>query len=84
VTGVTARAASLDDLHHALASGVLGLDAVCAELGGIVAGRKPGRRSDDEIIVFDSTGMALQNVAAPALVSEYAMERRRGVRVRLD
>jgi ornithine cyclodeaminase/alanine dehydrogenase-like protein (mu-crystallin family) len=35
-----------------------------AELGEIVCGRKPGRESDDEIIVFDSTGTGLQDVAA--------------------
>ena len=37
-------------------------DGVQAELGEIVAGRKPGCRSLDEIFVFDSTGMALQDV----------------------
>jgi hypothetical protein len=31
---------------------------VHAELGEIIVGRKPGRTSDDEIIVFDSTGTA--------------------------
>jgi ornithine cyclodeaminase/alanine dehydrogenase-like protein (mu-crystallin family) len=37
---------------------------VHAELGEIVAGRKPGRASDEEITVFDSTGTGLQDVAA--------------------
>jgi ornithine cyclodeaminase/alanine dehydrogenase-like protein (mu-crystallin family) len=40
------------------------------ELGEIVAGKKPGRTSRDEIIIFDSTGTALQDVAAAALVYE--------------
>jgi len=45
---------------------------VHADLGEIVAGRKRGRASRDEIIVFDSTGMALQDVAAAAAVYERA------------
>ena len=49
-----------------------------AELGEIVAGKKPGRSSDDELIVFDSTGMALQDVAAAAAAFEAAERAGRG------
>jgi ornithine cyclodeaminase/alanine dehydrogenase-like protein (mu-crystallin family) len=52
------------------------LGDVHAELGEIVAGKKPGRTNDDEIIVFDSTGMALQDVVAAAIVYERAIETR--------
>ena len=51
---------------------------VHAELGEIVAGKRPGRESNDEIVVFDSTGMALQDVAAAALVYERAVAEGRG------
>lgn len=44
-----------------------------AELGEIIAGTKPGRESGEEIIIFDSTGMALQDVAAAAIVYEKAI-----------
>ena len=37
-------------------------DDVRAELGQVVAGVRPGRRSDDETVIFDSTGMALEDV----------------------
>ncbi|HET9984997.1 MAG TPA: hypothetical protein VFQ38_15465 [Longimicrobiales bacterium] len=37
---------------------------VAAELGDTVAGRAPGRTSSDELIVFDSTGLALPAAAA--------------------
>jgi ornithine cyclodeaminase/alanine dehydrogenase-like protein (mu-crystallin family) len=40
--------------------------------GQIVTGLAPGRLSDDEIIVFDSTGVAIEDVAAAALVYERA------------
>jgi ornithine cyclodeaminase/alanine dehydrogenase-like protein (mu-crystallin family) len=68
VTDVTAQCAVMGDLHHALESGAVSLSQVHAELGEIVAGLKPGRTRPDQIILFDSTGMALQDVAAAALV----------------
>jgi ornithine cyclodeaminase/alanine dehydrogenase-like protein (mu-crystallin family) len=54
---------------------------VHAEFGGIVAGVKPGREAADEIIVLDSTGMALQDVAAAAVVYEAAVSSNVGLRV---
>lgn len=60
------------DLHHALKAGTVSMAGVHGELGEVVAGMKPGRTSEDEIIIFDSTGMALQDVAAAALVYEKA------------
>jgi len=83
VTDVTEQCATIGDLHHAIAAGTMTRDDVYAELGEIVAGRKPGRERDDEIIVFDSTGMALQDVAAASIVYDRAVERGVGVRVRL-
>jgi len=43
-----------------------------AELSEIVSGRKPGRTSDDEITIFDSTGVAIEDAAAATLVYEKA------------
>jgi ornithine cyclodeaminase/alanine dehydrogenase-like protein (mu-crystallin family) len=83
VTDVTEQCATIGDLHHAIAAGVMTREDVYAELGEIVAGRKPGRERDDETIVFDSTGMALQDVAAASIVYERAVERGVGVRVTL-
>ena len=48
-----------------------------AELGQILAGQRPGRTSDDEVFIFDSTGTALQDVAAAALVYNSRAPRRR-------
>ena len=59
-------------------------DDVHAELGEIVAGKKPGRTSEDEVIVFDSTGMALQDVAAAAAAFERAEAERVGGPVSLS
>ncbi|HKD83131.1 MAG TPA: ornithine cyclodeaminase family protein [Terriglobales bacterium] len=64
------QCAAMGDLHHALEAGAVSRAEIFAELGEVVAGKKPGRESDAEIIVFDSTGMALQDVAAAAVVYE--------------
>jgi alanine dehydrogenase len=74
VVDILEQGATIGELHHALEDGSLSRADVHAELGEIVAGNKTGRTDDDEIIVFDSTGMALQDVAAAAIVYERALE----------
>jgi ornithine cyclodeaminase/alanine dehydrogenase-like protein (mu-crystallin family) len=73
VVDILDQAAVSGDLHHAIAAGVMTRDAVRAELGEVVAGKKRGRLRDDEIVIFDSTGTALQDVAAAAAVYEKAI-----------
>jgi alanine dehydrogenase len=72
VVDIRDQCAEIGELHHGLASGQVSLESVHAELADIVTGNKPGRESSSEIIVFDSTGTALQDVAAAALVYERA------------
>jgi alanine dehydrogenase len=48
-------------------------DKITAELGQITAGLKPGRTSEDEIIVCDLTGVGVQDVAGASLVVERAL-----------
>lgn len=74
VVDILDQAATSGDLHHAIAAGVMSRDAVRGELGAVVAGKTPGRLHDDEILVFDSTGTALQDVAAAAAVYEAAVK----------
>jgi alanine dehydrogenase len=73
VVDILDQAATLGDLHHAIAAGVMTREDVRAELGAVVAGKTAGRLHDDEIVVFDSTGTALQDVAAAAAVYEKAV-----------
>jgi ornithine cyclodeaminase/alanine dehydrogenase-like protein (mu-crystallin family) len=79
ICDVTEQCAAIGDLHHALDTGVMTRAKVHAELSEIVARKKPGRTSEQEIIVFDSTGMALQDVAAAALIYENAVRLGRGM-----
>lgn len=62
----------IGDLHHALDAGVMRRQDVRASLDQIVAGLVRGRLDDREIVVFDSTGVAIEDVAAAALVYERA------------
>jgi len=78
VTDVTEQASKIGDLHHAIDAGVMTREAVHAELGEVVAGRKCGRENADEIIVFDSTGTGLQDVAAAIAVYRRATTERAG------
>jgi alanine dehydrogenase len=77
VVDVLDQCARIGDLHHALVAGAMGHDDVHAELAEVVSGRRPGRRSADEITVFDSTGTALEDVAAAAVLYERAVARGR-------
>jgi alanine dehydrogenase len=84
VADVLEQCAAIGDLHHAIAAGVMAESDVYAELGAIVAGRTPGRTSDEEIIIFDSTGTALQDVAAASLVYEKALGAGIGISLNLS
>jgi len=57
---------------------------VHAELGELVAGTKPGRSSQDEITLYKSVGVAVQDVAAAALVLAAAKERSVGRAIELE
>jgi len=46
-----------------------------AELGEVIAGMRPGRRDGRQITLFESQGMAVQDLAVAALVLERARER---------
>jgi alanine dehydrogenase len=61
------------DLVHGVEAGVLSRDEV-TELGDVLAGKAEGRRSDDEATVFDSTGLAIQDLAIALAVLERADE----------
>jgi len=61
------------EINVAVSDGSIGRDDVHAELGEIAAGLKPGRERPDEITVFDSTGLAIQDLACAAHVYRRVM-----------
>jgi len=72
VADVLDQCAVMGDLRHAIGAGVMERDGVHAELAALVAGERAGRTSDAQITLFDSTGTALQDVAAAAAIYERA------------
>jgi alanine dehydrogenase len=83
VVDVLGQCAAIGELHHALDAQLMTVERVHAELGQVIAGKRAGRESDDEVIVFDSTGTALQDAASAALVYERAVERGAGTLIAL-
>lgn len=75
-------AAEAGDLIMARAEGRIGPDHVVAELGEVVAGA-PGRRSDGDITLFKSLGLAVEDVVAARLAYERALELRLGAEIGL-
>jgi alanine dehydrogenase len=82
VVDVLSQALAMGDLRHAVAAGAFRAAEVHAELGEIVAGRRAGRTGEAEITIFDSTGTAVQDVAAAARIFDLA--RARGLGHRTD
>ena len=66
---------------HALESGAIDEGHVHCELGDVVAGKRAGRQSDDEITVFDSGGTAIETVAGAKLLYDRALEEGLGKRI---
>ena len=83
VVDVLDQCAEIGELQHALAAWLMTREQVHAELGDVVSGRRPGRIRDDEITIFDSSGTALEDVAAAVAVYEKACASGRGREVPL-
>ena len=77
------QASHSGEINVPLSKGILRLEDIYGELGEVVAGKKPGRETGDEITVFDSTGLAIQDVSVAWLVYRKAKERGVGTWVKL-
>ncbi len=78
-----ASMAEAGDLLIPMGQGLITADHIHAELGEIVTGLKPGRTSDDEVTLFKSVGVAVQDVAAAGRVLAAAERLGLGVQVTL-
>ena len=82
----------VDDIVQALHSGEVNVplskhyiseNDIHAQLGEVIVGLKPGRTSEEEITIFDSTGLAIQDVASAHLVYQRAVSKGLGKQVRM-
>lgn len=76
-----AALAETGDLIQPIARGLISPGHIRAELGEIVLGRRPGRRSDEEITLFESVGIAVQDAVAARIALEEAKRLGLGRRV---
>jgi ornithine cyclodeaminase len=75
--------AGSNDLLIPIREGTIGPGHIHAELGELVAGRKPGRSAPEQITLYKSVGVAVQDAAAAALVIAAARERGAGQHIDL-
>jgi alanine dehydrogenase len=66
------QCSAIGDLQHAISAGLMRPENVYAELSEVVTGRIAGRTSEDEIIIFDSTGVAIEDAITAVAVYEKA------------
>jgi len=71
------------DLLEPIGAGVIPADHVHTELGELVSGTKPGRQSPEQITLYKSVGIAVQDAAAAALILTAAREQSVGQHITL-
>ncbi|MGA0541849.1 iminosuccinate reductase BhcD [Neotabrizicola sp. VNH66] len=74
-TDEVAQAVTIGECQHAVAQGLVAADDI-TPLGQVIEGRHPGRRSADEITLFDGTGVGLQDIAIAAKTLENAIRQK--------
>jgi ornithine cyclodeaminase/alanine dehydrogenase-like protein (mu-crystallin family) len=73
-TDEIAQSVTIGEFQHAIASGKIAKTDI-RELGAVVNGTDAGRESDDEITIFDGTGVGLQDLAVASSVVKLAVEK---------
>ena len=71
------------DLLMPIAAGAIRQDSIYGELGELALGNKAGRENDDEITLFKSQGLAIEDVSAAKTVYEKAKAQGKGTDLRL-
>jgi len=72
-TDEVAQSISIGEAQHAIARGLIAESDV-HQIGAVINGAHPGRTSDDEITLFDGTGVGLQDLAVAASVVDLAIK----------
>ncbi|SLN55860.1 L-lysine cyclodeaminase [Roseovarius albus] len=80
-TDEVAQSISIGEAQHAVAEGLIAESDV-AQLGAVINGTNSGRTSDDQITVFDGTGVGLQDLAVAASVVDLAVQK--GIAIEVD
>ncbi len=79
-TDEVAQSISIGETQHAIASGLIKEDAI-TPIGDVIIKKHPGRTSDDEITLFDGTGVGLQDLAVASAAARLAQEQGKAIEV---
>ena len=80
-TDEVAQSISIGEAQHAIAQGLI-KEADVSQLGAVINGTHAGRTSDEEITLFDGTGVGLQDLAVAAAVVDLAVAK--GIAIEID
>jgi alanine dehydrogenase len=75
------QASHSGEVNMPLSKGLLSANDIFCELGEIITGKKKARTKDSDITVFDSTGLAIQDVATANMVYQKALKENMGIRL---
>ena len=75
------QASHSGEINIPVHEGLIRRSDIYAKIGDIVNGDKPGRESDEEITVFDSTGLAVQDIVTAWNICQKAMEKGVGQKI---
>lgn len=81
-TDEVAQSVSIGEAQHAVAAGLIEESAI-VPIGAVINGAHPGRVSDDQITLFDGTGVGLQDLAVASVAARLAQETGKASRVAL-
>ncbi len=82
-TDEVAQSITIGEMQHPIADGCLA-EADITPIGAVINGTHPGRTSEDEITLFDGTGVGLQDLAVAAVAARAAAATTDPTRVSLD
>jgi alanine dehydrogenase len=77
------QASHSGEINVPLSKGLIKKENIFGELGEVVAGKKPGREKEDEITIFDSTGLAIQDLYTATLVYKEAKKKKIGKEIKI-
>lgn len=83
VTDSLSQCIKIGEIQHAIGQGLISEEDVHAEIGEILNGDKVGRENEEEITLFDATGLSAQDIAAAKIVYDKAKERNLGTKLNL-
>ena len=80
-TDEVAQSVSIGEVQHAIADGLIN-ESDIIQIGAVINGAHPGRSSEEEITLFDGTGVGLQDLAVASSVVDLAIEQ--GIAIEVD